>query len=430
LVFLLPLQTRWIIVPGLINGGYLEYLTYSLYATDIIFCLLLFFLAVKTTTVVTNKTEKKNYLLIIINLLTFVALASVITATDKYLAIYKCLWLFAGISLFLLVRSKKFFSKLTLIYSFLSGIFLQALLAIYQFVFQSSFSSKWLGMAQHDPSIPGVSVIQNETHRWLRAYGGLDHPNILGGLLAVGILMVLGLLVYRKYYDIPEKRKNIFLVVNYIFLLSFGVALLFTFSRSAILATILGVLVLFVMELRKRKKETGKGELLKSITMGRLEKSMILIVAVIGLTVLAFNSKLLFSRFDDGNRLENISYNERVAGYGQSLMLIKQSPLLGHGLGNYTVALWEKQFNHPAYYFQPVHNVFLLVGGELGMVGLVIFLIFLFYITKENIKKENILGISLLALLLTLMLFDHWLFSLHFGVLLFWLVLAVAEKEE
>ena len=41
LVFLLPWQTRWIIKAGMINGGYSEYGTISLYGTDILLIILL-----------------------------------------------------------------------------------------------------------------------------------------------------------------------------------------------------------------------------------------------------------------------------------------------------------------------------------------------------------------------------------------------------
>ena len=41
-LFILPWQTRWIIVPGEINEGYFEYGTYSLYGSDILLIILLF----------------------------------------------------------------------------------------------------------------------------------------------------------------------------------------------------------------------------------------------------------------------------------------------------------------------------------------------------------------------------------------------------
>jgi len=47
LVFALPIQTRWIIKAGALNGGPWEYGTYSLYATDILLLLLLLLFIVK-----------------------------------------------------------------------------------------------------------------------------------------------------------------------------------------------------------------------------------------------------------------------------------------------------------------------------------------------------------------------------------------------
>ena len=41
LVFLLPLQTRWIVRPGVLNGGYFEYGTISVYGTDVLLIIIL-----------------------------------------------------------------------------------------------------------------------------------------------------------------------------------------------------------------------------------------------------------------------------------------------------------------------------------------------------------------------------------------------------
>ena len=49
LVFLLPIQTRWIIKEGSINGGHWEYGTISLYGTDILLILLVFLFFVSKT---------------------------------------------------------------------------------------------------------------------------------------------------------------------------------------------------------------------------------------------------------------------------------------------------------------------------------------------------------------------------------------------
>ena len=98
-----------------------------------------------------------------------------------------------GIGLFWLISSVEY-NRRYLVGSFLISAIIQAFLGIWQFFTQSSFASKWLGMALHDASDLGTSVIQiigsdGFWQRWLRAYGGLDHPNILGGLLGIGVFV-------------------------------------------------------------------------------------------------------------------------------------------------------------------------------------------------------------------------------------------------
>ena len=51
-------------------------------------------------------------------------------------------------------------------------------------------------MAVHKAEELGTSVVETVGadglgERWLRAYGGLDHPNILGGILAVALLLFI-----------------------------------------------------------------------------------------------------------------------------------------------------------------------------------------------------------------------------------------------
>ena len=114
---------------------------------------------------------------------------SLFFATDKMLAMYKVNILFLGVSLFYILRfsiSEKslagsMISRLKIIYVFLSSVFIHAVLGLYQFLSQSTFANKYLGIAMHDPAIVGTSVIETVSGRWLRAYGGLDHPNILAG---------------------------------------------------------------------------------------------------------------------------------------------------------------------------------------------------------------------------------------------------------
>ena len=199
-VFLLPLQARWIIRQGLLNNGPWEYGSISLYATDIllIFILLLFiiygFLQRRTVHLIQNTKHKtQNYFIFGLIL---VSAISIFFAPSSLLALYRLGWLMLGAGLFwLLVKSKH--DRIKLIWSFLGGVAVQSMLAIWQFLSQTSFANKWFGLASHQAGELGTSVIETigrdgMGERWLRAYGGMDHPNILGGLVAIGLLLLVG----------------------------------------------------------------------------------------------------------------------------------------------------------------------------------------------------------------------------------------------
>ena len=85
--------------------------------------------------------------------------------------------------------------------------------------------------------------------------------------------------------------------------------------------------------------------------------------------------------------------------------------------------------------FQPVHNIYLLIAAETGILGLASFLTFLFFIFKkawEKIKSlaggERIYLYSFLFIaynFLFIGLFDHFLWDLQQGQLLFWMILGI-----
>jgi hypothetical protein len=52
-------------------------------------------------------------------------------------------------------------------------------------------------------------------------------------------------------------------------------------------------------------------------------------------------------------------------------------------------------------------------------------LIYLVYSSKKNSYR----AFSLVFVLVIIMLFDHWLWSSHFGIFLFWLVVGLIAKE-
>jgi hypothetical protein len=48
---------------------------------------------------------------------------------------------------------------------------------------------------------------------------------------------------------------------------------------------------------------------------------------------------------------------------------------------------------------------------------------------KER-KNFNSYKIALIAAIITISMFDHWFWSLHFGVLFFWMIIGLMLREE
>ncbi|NTU99332.1 hypothetical protein HGA64_05025, partial [Candidatus Falkowbacteria bacterium] len=229
-IFLLPWQTRLILRPGKIGNGASEYLTISLYAIDLL-ALLIAALYLWSNGSIWQKlrTSRKAMCIVPIFLLFFAV--NIAFSADRLLAAYVWLRLTVAMTLFLAVKEKVPWRKITL--GFVFGLLLPSWLAIWQFLYQGTFANKWLGLAEHVASDPGTSVIEvypigQKPERWLRAYGSFDHPNILGGVMAAGLLLSLWMLS-RAEKDGNDRFKPFY----YLAVASFAGALFVSFSRAA-----------------------------------------------------------------------------------------------------------------------------------------------------------------------------------------------------
>ncbi|MBN1325560.1 hypothetical protein JW977_01070, partial [Candidatus Falkowbacteria bacterium] len=172
-IFLLPIQTRWIFNYGKLGSEQSQYLTYSLYGTEILLGLILFLGLIY----VIKNWNHENYLLnyrlrnfyFLFLLLFFIIILGFIWALDKQATAYYLWKFFEGFLLLLFIINFRIsFINIagTLV---LSGL-LQSGLAIYQFLTQNVFASKWLGMAEQIISAGGTCVVESAGLRWLRAY--------------------------------------------------------------------------------------------------------------------------------------------------------------------------------------------------------------------------------------------------------------------
>jgi hypothetical protein len=425
--FLLPWQTRMILRPGELNGGYIEYLTISIYLSDflLIFALSTGFVLYSYKKAENRQDKEKKIFggqpvwLILAGLEIFVFI-SIFFAEYKLLAIYRYTVLLLGFGLFWLLTEIKY-DKLKLLYFFLAGAFFQSLLAIWQFINQASFSNKYLGISGHDPADLGTSVVEAMGNigfweRWLRAYGGLDHPNILGGFLVFSIIICLYLILFKNLQTFKGRMGllTLYVVIGFLF-----TAVFFSFSRSAWLSLFFSLFSILFFFVYKKDWESLLS-LVKPILVGFF---------IFILLAIAYKN-IFLARIKSENRLEKNSNIERLVSLKRGKEIAKDNIFTGTGVGNYVLALKEKEPDKPAWFFQPAHNSFLLIMSEIGIFGAISFIVLFFYLMIKKLsffkedKREFLLFILPLSMII-IMLFDHWIWSLHFGIFLMFFIFGI-----
>ncbi len=190
----------------------------------------------------------------------------------------------------------------------------------------------------------GASVVASaEGARWLRAYGTLPHPNILGAFLLV---YLSGLLA--QYLADGRRRWLAGLGAG-----AFALAL--TFSRAAWLGALgmaLAVAGMARASTRPRLKVAG---------------AVMALTALLTLAPLAGWLAPRLGLAGPANDLERASTLERTLLIGFSLDAWRAQPLTGVGAGAFPQ--WAARNTGAGYPFEPVHNVPLLILAETGVVG-------------------------------------------------------------
>ncbi|MDP1709658.1 MAG: O-antigen ligase family protein, partial [Candidatus Komeilibacteria bacterium] len=124
-------------------------------------------------------------------------------------------------------------------------------------------------------------------------------------------------------------------------------------------------------------------------------------------------------------RLEEVSRSERLGEYGDALKLLPDYFLTGTGLGAYAKRLEQIKPGLPGYAYQPAHNFYLLLALELGIPALFLFLGMLIVFFFAMCRGRHWTAVPPFVTLLILGFFDHYLWSLEAGVMLFWTALGL-----
>lgn len=305
------------------------------------------------------------------------------------------------------------------------GLFWNSIIASLQVATQHSLRLKFLGEFQFDPAASGTVIVQADGIRWLRPYGLLPHPNMLAGFLLIGLFATLGWVM-----AVQSKRWIIFAG-----LFAFGFwTLLLSFSRSAWLGLASGLLIFAIITFQSWWNNRSQLMRLLLITGITLIAS--------GLFIGIYQPFLAARAGISDEALERRSSSDRVIYNQIALEAIRQSPILGAGIGNYpwyaSDYLVKTDFDLRG---QPVHNIFLSAWAELGVVGLGIFIAAIGLALLAGIKNlrqamnnkldEPFLyatAIAATCALLVIGLFDHYPWTLIQFQIPFWGLMAVIVR--
>lgn len=458
----LPFSIRKVLWFEPLRGAFNEYADVSLYVSDVFLlgalCLWIIKLynnkCIKSTNLICSTWNISRILtadvLVAILPAVFIlwAASSIFRAAEPFIALFSVLKLFElyGLYLYIIFRfvphetnsgkETNFLLKTLLKIIMFSGV-LEAVIGIFQFLHQHSLGFFFLRESEISSSLPGVAKVIIDNEPYIRAYGLFPHPNMLGGFLLVSLIMTH---LYFRMFHMEHGRD----VLRKIIVGVQWVGLLLTFSKSAILGYILALLYIGIVS-RGTSIEINK---LKAKIYKFSEKSLFVrwrnwraFLAVI------FGTMLFVSLFRmDVDALFFKSLREREIYQSIALDIVHNQTILGISCGQLVIFM-AKQHIYPLFdwQLQPVHNVFLLVWAELGVVGFFMFSLWYLLLVwgvflKTKVSRmgdfirisysfgslsQSFGGVYFRAIMIGFLpplVFDHYLWDIQQGQCLLWLV--------
>ena len=282
--------------------------------------------------------------------------------------------------------------------AFVLGLLVHATVGFAQAIIQNHVGLSVLGELRIPPDDP-LKFVTAGTAVFLRVYGLSQHPNVLAGHLAVGLILCWGLAAGRRSVG----RGLVFFTWATLF-----ACLLLTFSRSGWLAALFGMTVALMW--------LGRIGGLSRRTVKFVCRLAVIAIVLIAIFAYAFDL-FLVPRILDALQGRDSRFLLMTA----AVKLIAAHPFAGVGAGNFSEVTR----------LDAVHNIALLIGAELGLVGLTMVGIMVMTLVAVGSPRWRArsthpwdgLVVGSLTALVTVSLFDHYLWTQPPGALLgAWLV--------
>ncbi len=395
-LFLMPIQTRIIYRPfdAYIDSYFNYHLAFFVYLTDLILIVCLLMWGIFDL----PKFHVKRLFCLILAFFV-VNLLSLFYVKQLDLGLYRALISLLSLSLVLYIGAtiRTELQYLRVAWLVFSGALIQALIGLWQFHVQQGLGLGFLGEYVPPMGTSGLSTVSYGTEKLIRAYGTMPHPNVLGGFLVFGLFMAL-FLVSR------ETKWKQFLVSCGTILITLGIFV--TFSRQAWLGAGIAYLGFFIYLIWQKQWH-------KALVIG------VITLVSCGTILLGGHSYLKSRVLDSDSR----AVSDRATFNQIGVQLLKQHPILGVGVGNYVPAM-RNLVKLESWQYQPAHNIFIFTGAELGIVGLIIFILLIReFFCRGSKGPTGSLRFTLFLLGLVILLlgqFDHYFVTIQQGRLVFW----------
>jgi len=383
-IFLLPTQLgkHFFFSFSYLNGVRVDYLAPTLYLIDIIFILIIILNLPLFFSFLKNKKILIFFLYLTVNL---------IFSQSKIITFFSFLKIFQFLFIFYFFYHQIIKEKIFLI-SILLITLIECFLTLYQLKFGHSFDRLFyfLGERHININYPSIAKIFFFDKEILRPYGTFSHPNSLAGFY---LLFYVFLLTEKKFNSYQLLRNIVLFLSTILIFLSFSKVVIFVF-----------LIINIVFYFKKIK-------LCRFCVLAKI------------ITTLTISFIFLSSRGDV------FTLEKRKELIFQSFKIIKNYPIFGVGLGNYLLAQKNFPSFFPLFFNQPVHNIFLLLISEVGLLFFVLILLFIINFFKNNYKKIPTTIYYLIFTIFTTGFFDHYWLTLKQNFLLLAVIFGLTFKK-
>lgn len=388
-LFFLPSQLAFHFWPSyaFIFGIRVDYLSPAMYFTDLLVFVLLLCLIKNDAGEFFRFLKSKRLYLVWFFLL---AAVNVYFSTSPLISVFKWLKITEALFFGAYFYMRKFFIGENLLFkTVLFSSFLVSLIGIMQFfIGRTTGIFYFLGERTFNISTPGIALVRLQNNIFLRAYSVFSHPNSLSGYLGVGLIFLFA----QK--DKIKKTKIFhiaYLILAFCFVLSFS------------LSAFISMTALTIFSFVKFNARVLKNLFLAFLIMSVLLSLLAPISSEQILRVISLPSEI----------------SQRLDLSFLSGKMISDRFFFGEGLNTFIVN--SVKFSGTQSYIwllQPVHNIFLLIFSETGILGLLAFVFLAFKVIVFSLKKRLYYFSAVLFFVLFTGSLDHYWLTLQQNLLL------------